>query len=99
MGLSTDEQETVIVMGRNDKHATVYTSDSRMLAKLQKKGEPYKRVKVDKQDGKIIAATYEVDKKLISFRNKRIKRILSDEQKQAARERMASLWAARGKGE
>ena len=81
----TDEQETVIQLDRNGTVCHVYTTDSTMMTKLDKK---YKRVKQDCVNGKPIAAYYEFDKKLLSFRSIVPKRTLTAEQKEAATERL-----------
>ena len=81
----TDEQETVIQFDRNGTDCHVYTTDSTMMTKLDKK---YKRIKQDYANGKPVAAYYEFDKKLLSFRSKIPKRTLTDEQKKAVSERL-----------
>ena len=81
----TDEQETVIQFDRNGKVCHVYTTDLTVMTKLDKK---YKRVKQDYINGKPIAAYYEFDKRLLSFRSKVMKKNLSDEEKKKARERL-----------
>jgi hypothetical protein len=81
----TDEQETVIQFDRNGTVCHVYTTDSTVMTKLDK---IHKSVKQDYVNGKPIAAYYEFDKKLLSFRSKIPKRILTDEQKKAASERL-----------
>lgn len=81
----TDEQETVIQFDRNDTVCHVYTTDLTVMTKLDKK---YKRVKQDYVSGKPIAAYYEFDKRLLSFRSKVMKKNLSDEEKKKARERL-----------
>lgn len=80
-----DEQETVIQFDRNGTVCHVYTTDSTMMTKLDK---IHKRVRQDYINGKPIAAYYEFDKKLLSFRSKIPKRTLTDEQKKAASERL-----------
>ena len=76
----TDEQETVIQFDRNGTVCHVYTTDSTMMTKLDKK---YKRVKQDYVNGKPISAYYEFDKKLITFRSKT--KPLTDKQKEGRR--------------
>ena len=65
----TEEQETVIQFDRNGKACHVYTTDTTMMTKLDK---IHKCVKHDFADGKPIAAYYEFDKKLLSFRKQRM---------------------------
>lgn len=81
----TDEQETVIQFDRSGTTCHVYTTDSTMMTKLDK---IHKRVRQDYVNRKPIAAYYEFDKKLLSFRSKIPKRTLTDEQKKAASERL-----------
>lgn len=82
----TDEQETVIQFDRNGTVCHVYTTDSTMMTKLDK---IHKRVKQDYVNGKPIAAYYEFDKKLLSFKKKRAKQNLTDEQRKQIGERLA----------
>jgi hypothetical protein len=77
----TDEQETVIQFDRNGTVCHVYTTDLTVMTKLDK---IHKRVKQDYVNGKPVAAYYEFDKKLITFRSGRKK--MSDlYKKQAAK--------------
>lgn len=79
----TDEQETVIQFDRNGTVCHVYTTDSTVMTKLDK---IHKRVKQDYVGGKPIAAYYEFDKKLITFRSKKVTRKpLTDKQKEDRR--------------
>lgn len=79
----TDEQETVIQFDRNGAVCHVYTTDSTAMTKLDK---IHKRVKQDYVNGKPIAAYYEFDKKLITFRTKKVSRKpLTDKQKEDAK--------------
>lgn len=78
----TDEQETVIQFDRNGTVCHVYTTDTTVMTKLDKK---YKRVKQDYVNGKPIAAYYEFDKKLIMFRSKRARITLTEEQRDKKR--------------
>ena len=90
----TDEQETVIQFDRNGTVCHVYTTDPTMMTKLDK---VHKRVKQDYVNGKPIAAYYEVDKRLLSFRSKVMKKNLSDEEKKKAREQLAKNRKMKGK--
>lgn len=84
----TDEQETVIQFDRNGTVCHVYTTDSTVMTKLDKK---YKRIKQDYVNGRPIAAYYEFDKKLITFRAKITKPKYTEEQRQALANRMREL--------
>lgn len=92
-GLALMEQETVIRFDREKDTANIYTADGTMINKLDK---IYKRSRVHKQGRKITGVEYEVDKKLIQFRAKRIKRTLSDEQKAQKSAAMKLARAKRG---
>lgn len=83
-----DEQETVIQFDRNSDTCTVYTTDSTMMTKLDK---IHKRVKEDFSEGKPIAAYYEFDKKLLSFRSKRKTMTMNEEQKKASAKRLKKV--------
>lgn len=84
----TDEQETVIQFDRNSDTCTVYTTDSTMMTKLDK---IHKRVKQNYANGKPIAAYYEFNKKLITFRSKRKTMTMNEEQKKASAKRLKKL--------
>ena len=87
------EQEVCINMMRDEKTATIYTSDSTYITKLDKlcssSPEMYSVVEETK-----CGKTYLLqDKTLISFRAK--KKELSDEQRQAAGDRMRKYQASK----
>ena len=81
----TDEQETVIRFDRNGTKCYVYTTDSTMMTRLDKIHQSVKQDYINKNP---VAAYYEFDKKLLSFRSTIPKRTLSAEQKKAAAERL-----------
>lgn len=85
-----EEQETHICFMRNDAHATIYTSDSTVITKLDKLCEAapdyYKLIKADTIKGEVCGKTYKItDKNMLSFRAK--KREFTEEQKVAMGER------------
>ena len=90
--VSLDEQETVIQYNRTDSYATIYTSDSTSMTRLDRlcKTAPefYECLKVDHdRDGKVVGKFYKlVDKKMLSLRGK--KRTFTEEQKKLAGERL-----------
>ena len=93
--VSISEQEVHINFMRDEDFATIYTSDTTYMTKLDKlcKTSPdmYSLI-ADTSRGK----TYRLeDKTLISFRSKKIKRELTEEQKIAAGERMRQYQANR----
>ena len=89
------EQETVINYQRDDKSATIWTSDSTTMTKLDRlcneSPEYYSLYKVEKdREGNIVGKFYKLaDKKMISFRGKKVTRVLTEEQKAAMRERLS----------
>jgi len=100
MGIGTDEQETVVQFNRNGKTATIYTSDSTIMTKLDKLvGNGYYSVQreVKNEDGLVVAKFYSLlDKSLVSFRSSKTTRVLTDEQRKAMGERFKAM---RGKRE
>lgn len=93
MGMSLEEQETVIQFNRTDDHATVYTSDSTMMTKLDRlcKSSPkfYKKTREEKdREGHIVGKFYSVtNKSLVSLRSKKVEKNLSEEERQILSER------------
>lgn len=90
MGVSANEQETVISFSRNDKRAIVSTTDTTVMTKLDKyvsSGET--EWTLDREEtlaGDVVEKIYSVPKKYISFRSKTRK--VSDELAAAAAERL-----------
>ena len=92
MGLSVNEQETVVNFERNTDKATVYTSDSTMLTKLhklmEKNPKEWRLIDKGRIDGDIVSETFECPKRLISFRTSTTSRVMTEEQREAAAERL-----------
>lgn len=92
MNIPVNEQETVINFTRDSDKATVYTSDTTMLTKLhkliKKTPEEWRLVHQDTVDGQVVSETFECPKKLISLRASIISRVMTEEQRQAAAERL-----------
>ena len=65
MNIPVEDQETVVQYDRTSKKMTIYTTDSTTMTRLDK---IYRSVKFDVVDGKVVAKTYEADKRLLSFR-------------------------------
>lgn len=86
------ERETIINYNDEEKIAEVYTCNKALMRKLDKfcisHPDTYKLIKQDDE-----SKTYEFPKKLVSIRTPRppSTRIMSDEQKQAARDRLAKM--------
>lgn len=104
-GVSTDEQETVIVFSRNDDTASVETTDSTVLTKLKKYAttNPDEWVLTNVTTGqnesdtmKITSICFECPKKLISLRSKSTSpRELTEEERAEIAERMRNARAGR----
>ena len=104
-GVSTDEQETVIVFSRNNDTASVETTDSTVLTKLKKWAvtSPDKWVLTnvttnpnESDPTKITSICFECPKKLISLRSKSTSpRELTEEEKAEIAERMKQIWKAK----
>ena len=104
-GVSTDEQETVIVFGRNNDTASVETTDSTVLTKLKRYAStnPDEWVLTnvttcqnESDPTKITSICFECPKKLISLRSKSASsRELTDEQRAEIAERMRNVRAVK----
>lgn len=88
------EQETTISFSRDGSEADVWTSDTTMMTKLDKRciesPNEYKCVEVGKSlDGLLTNKRYTIkNKKLVSFRSATVKREMTDEQRAKAAERL-----------
>ena len=104
-GVSTDEQETIIVFSRNDDTASVETTDSTVLTKLKKYAatNPDEWVLTSVTAGcnesdpmKITSICFKCPKKLISLRSKSTaQRELTEEERAEIAERMRNVRAGR----
>ena len=86
MSVSIEEQEICINAMRDEKFATIYASDSTYITKLDKlcKESPDMNSLIeDTGRGKKLK-----DKTLISFRAKKITRVMTEEQRKASAERL-----------
>lgn len=93
MAIELFEQETIIQFNRSDEFATIYTSDTTMITKLDKlcKTVPdnYKLVKKETRKGKTVSKIYRLeDKSFISLRSKKVTLNLTDEQRKERAERL-----------
>lgn len=93
MSVSIEEQEVCINMMRDEDFATIYTSDSTYMTKLDRlcreSPDMYSLIQDTGRGKKYLLK----DKTLISFRAK--KRELTDEQKKQAAERMRKYQASK----
>ena len=104
-GVSTDEQETVIVFSRNDDTASVETTDSTVLTKLKRYATTnpdewsltYVTAGRNESDPmKITSICFKCPKKLISLRSKSTApRELTEEERAEIAERMRNVRAGR----
>lgn len=94
--MPAEEQETTITFTRSDKCCYVWTSDKTMITKLDKlcvtSPDNYKLENTGLIDGLIADKEYIItDKSLLSFRSSKVKRELTEEQRQKYSERMKNL--------
>lgn len=104
-GVSTDEQETVIVFSRNGDTASVETTDSTVLTKLKKcvATSPDEWVLTnattssnESDPTRVTSVCFECPKKLISLRSKSTSpRELTEEERTEIAERMRNVRAGR----
>lgn len=92
MGIPVTEQETTVSFSRDSDTASVWTSDSTVMTKLDKlvesNPECWQLTRTDKVGKDIVGKEYTTKKKLISFRSKVTERTLTEEQRQASAERL-----------
>ena len=105
-GVTSDESETIIITRKDSPEATITTSDSTMFTKIRKniladpehkdwKVQAVTRASSDKNPLHFIEIQVTCPKKLISLRSKTTTKELTDEQKEAMRERMSKMWKNR----
>ena len=104
-GVSTDEQETVIVFSRNSDTASVETTDSTVLTKLKRYAAAnpdewaLKNVTTGQNESdptKITSICFKCPKKLVSLRSKSTSpRELTEEERAEIAERMRNVRAGR----
>lgn len=94
MTIPVNEQETTISYSRDDDTATVYTSDRTVMTKLDKLAydstTPWICYKTDYHADDVVAKWYKAPKSLITFRSAKVQRVLTEEQKRQAVERLKS---------
>ncbi len=93
--LSRVEQETIIGLNAAEDTAELYMADPVWIRKMDKLAvqnpEQFKLGRVEKYQGKVIAKRYTFPKRFISIRTKDKVSTITEEQKQAAAERMKML--------
>jgi len=92
MGVALNEQETVIQISRDEDVAHIWTSDTKMMTKLDHRvenSEEWTCKEVQKINGEVFAKTYVCPKNLISFRKKTQSVNMTEERKQALADNLA----------
>ena len=106
-GVATDESETIIITRKDSPEATITTSDSTMFTKIRRniladpehkdwKVQSFTRTTADKDPLHFVELIVTCPKKLVSLRSKTATRELTEEQKEAMRERMSKMRRSRG---
>ena len=106
-GVATDESETIIITRKDSPEATITTSDSTMFTKIRRniladpehkdwKVQGFTRTTADKNPLHFVELIVTCPKKLVSLRSKTATRELTEEQKEAMRERMSKMRRSRG---
>ena len=106
-GVATDESETIVITRKDSPEATITTSDSTMFTKIRRniladpehkdwKVQGFTRTTADKDPLHFVELIVTCPKKLVSLRSKTATRELTEEQKEAMRERMSKMRRSRG---
>ena len=85
--MTKEEQETVITWDRATSIMRIYTADPALMRRLDGL-QSYTKTREHRQGGKVVAAEYEAEKRLLTLRSKAPASTMSEEQRAAARERM-----------
>jgi len=92
MNVATEEQETVIQLSRNDSTASIWTSDTTAMTKLDhlcKRSAEWKLQEVNHfKDGSVSDKKYSCPKAFISYRSKAVTMNLTEEQRQQRAEQI-----------
>ena len=85
-GIPREEQETVVNFTWSDDFMTIYTTEQRVMTKLDRyaEGGDYEVIEEHRLKGRVVGKTYKADKSLLTFRAK--KKVMTDEEKAKARE-------------
>ena len=105
-GATTDESETIVIIRKDSPEATITTSDSTTFTKIRRniladpehkdwKVQSFIRTTADKDPLHFIELIVTCPKKLVSFRSKTTTREMTEEQKEAMRERMSKMRRSR----
>ena len=92
MGISRQEQETIISFNAEEDTATIWASDPSWIRKMDKlvdsNPDEFKCTRQEEMDGQVIQKRYEMPKKYVSIRSKSRKREMTEEQKKINAERL-----------
>ena len=94
MGIALDEMETTISFSRTGAHAEVWTCDTTMYTRFDKlcKESPAMYTCTEEarnRNGQLLSKTYRIaDKSLLSFKPKKRKVVLTEEEKAERAERL-----------
>ena len=91
--LRNSERETHISMCRDSNVMQIYTSEHHIMNKLDKyvhESDDWKVVDTATCNGEIVSKIYEAQRDFLILKKK--KRVMSEEQKTAARERLCGYW-------
>lgn len=92
MGIPVTEQETTVSFNRGSDTASIWTSDSTVMTKLDKlvesSPECWQLTRTDTVGKDLVGKEYTAKKRLISFRSKFTERVMTEAQRQASAERM-----------
>ena len=94
MGIALDEMETTISFSRTGAHAEVWTCDTTMYTRFDKlcKESPAMYTCTEEarnRNGELLSKTYRIaDKSLLSFKPKKRKVVLTEEEKAERAERL-----------
>ena len=89
MSLTAPERETIITLNDEDDWAEIWTAQRPVITKL-KKNAAATLIAEGKHDGSAWAQ-FRLPAELVSFRSTRIKRELTDDQREQLRERMKAV--------
>ena len=95
MSLTAAERETIVTLNDEDDVLHVWTAQRPWITRL-KKNPAARLIEEGKHDGSVWAR-FELPADLLTFRSKRTRLELTDEQRETRRERLALARAARGK--
>lgn len=91
--LTREEMETHVSMSRNSKMMRIYTSEKHIMRRLDKfveESDAWKLISVGKCRGEIVSKTYEAPRELLYMKKR--KRVMTDEQREAASARLKEYW-------